>query len=168
MDNYICLNKIIKDTNLEKVCENLNLSKGTINRWLSLKKVPKQYTFDIMKLSGIKIDYSKFEFKDKDQFFTPTSTAEYCYSKFLKIVEKYKEEIGQYIYVEPSAGNGNFLGVLPEDRRIGIDIESLNKEVIISDYMSWDPDKGKKYIVFGNPPFGLRGAHGFKILKSFK
>lgn len=164
MENYKCLNKIIKDTNLEKVCENLNVSKGTVNRWLALKKVPKQYTFDLMKLSGIKIDYSNFEFKDKDQFFTPVSTAEYCYSKFLKTVEKYREDLEQYIYIEPSAGNGNFLKVLPKDRRIGIDIESLNKEVIIEDYMSWEPPSEAKYIVFGNPPFGLRGHMALKFL----
>lgn len=164
MDNYVCLNKIIKKMELEKVCENLNVSKGTVNRWVASKKVPKQYTFDLMKLSGIKIDYSTFEFKDKDQFFTPVSTAKYCYSKFLQTVEKYKEEIDQYIYIEPSAGNGNFLEVLPPDRRIGIDIESENKEVIISDYMSWKPQDKGRYIVFGNPPFGLRGHMALKFL----
>lgn len=164
MDNYVCLIKIIKDTNLEEVCENLNVSRGTVNRWISSEKVPKQYTFELMKLSGIKIDYSKFEFKDKDQFFTPISTADYCYSKFLKTVEKYKEEIDKYIYIEPSAGNGNFLGVLPSDRRFGIDIESENKEVTITDYLSWKPQDKRKYIVFGNPPFGLRGHMALKFL----
>ena len=31
-----------------------------------------------------------------------------------------------YIFVEPSAGNGSFLKVLPEKRRIGVDIEPRN------------------------------------------
>lgn len=168
MDNCICLNdildKVIQDLSLEQVCNSLNVNRGTVNRWIHLKKIPKQYTFDLMKLSGIEIDYSKFQFKDKDQFFTPASTAEYCYSKFLEIVNPYEETLKEYIYIEPSAGDGNFLGILPQDRRIGIDIESNNKEVIIKDYMSWEPFDNRKYVVIGNPPFGLRGHMALKFI----
>ena len=59
-----------------------NIAKGTVDRWIKLSKVPKHYTFDIYKLANIPIDYSKFSYKDKDQFFTHPDTAKYCVEVF--------------------------------------------------------------------------------------
>jgi predicted RNA methylase len=161
---YEILCKVVEKNNFDSVCECLNISKGTVRRWLNTKKVPKQYMFELMKIANIDIDYSHFDFKDKDQFFTPISTAKYCYSKFLEIVNIYQDNIEEYKYIEPSAGSGNFLQILPPDRRIGIDIQSENKEVIIQDYIKWKPDVEGKYIVIGNPPFGLRGHMALKFI----
>lgn len=152
------------------IANSLNISLGTVKRWIEKKKVPKLYIFDLMKLSNIDINYSKFNFKDKDQFFTSTETAEYCYLKLIKILKEYGDNESEYIYIEPSAGNGSFLNILPKGRRLGIDIEPRNKEIVQGDYLNWMPVENeqnfilKKYIVIGNPPFGLRGQLALKFI----
>lgn len=71
--------------------------------------------------------------------------------------------------------------ILPLDNRIGIDIEPRAPEIIKTDYLNWQPESGsgsshktedsqnfgnknKKYIVIGNPPFGLRGQLALKFI----
>merc|ERR1711935_636098 len=117
------LNEILKKKTYLEIAKNFNVAVGTVKRWNELKKVPKQYTFELLKFAGINIDYSKFNYKEKDQFFTPSVTSEYCYSKFKEILTKYGDSESAYNFIEPSAGNGVFLKILPEGRRIGLDIE---------------------------------------------
>jgi len=159
------LNNILKNKDIKEVAENLNITKSTIKRWIELNNIPKLYTFELMKIANINIDYSKFNYKDKDQFYTPIDTAKKCYNIMLNILKEYNENLDNYIFIEPSAGNGNFLNILPKDRRIGIDIESKNEEIIICDFLKWLPNNiEKKYIVIGNPPFGLRGQLALKFI----
>ena len=99
-----------------------------------------------------------------NQFFTPKETAIKCYNKVLEILSKYNENEKDYTYIEPSAGSGNFLNILPSSRRIGIDIEPKNDEIIKYDYLKWLPNNINKYIVIGNPPFGLRGQLALKFI----
>jgi hypothetical protein len=165
IDLLVLLNNIIETNSDNYIAENLNVALGTVRRWIELKNVPKSYTFDLMKLANIDIDYSKFTFKEKDQFFTPTQTAKYCYSQFITILKKYGEFEKDYIYIEPSAGNGSFLKFLPSDKRIGLDIEPRNDEIKKGDYLDfYPPIEDKKYIVIGNPPFGLRGQLALKFI----
>lgn len=103
-------------------------------------------------------------YKLKDQFYTKPKVAEYCYQAFKKVVKDIGVNLRNYIFIEPAAGCGCFFQLLPKDRRIGIDIEPKNlsgiegKGIIKSDYLEWYPkNKNKKYVVIGNPPFGLRG-----------
>lgn len=103
-------------------------------------------------------------YKLKDQFYTKPNIAEYCYKIFQKIANDIGVNLDNYIFIEPSAGCGSFFQLLPKNRRIGIDIDPKefsgikNEGIITSDYLDWYPkDKNKKYIVIGNPPFGLRG-----------
>ncbi|TSC94957.1 MAG: putative methyltransferase [Candidatus Berkelbacteria bacterium Athens1014_28] len=103
-------------------------------------------------------------YKLKDQFYTKPNVAKYCFKKFQKVASNLGVDLDKYIFVEPSAGCGSFYQLLPKNRRIGIDIEpkklsGVDSEGIIkSDYLDWQPnDKKKKYVVVGNPPFGLRG-----------
>lgn len=103
-------------------------------------------------------------YKFKDQFYTKPEVAEYCFEKFKKIAECLDIDLSRYIFIEPSAGCGYFYQLLPKSRRIGIDIEPKkfpgidNEGIIKADYLEWYPkNKEKKYIVIGNPPFGLRG-----------
>lgn len=114
-------------------------------------------------------------YKLKDQFYTKPNIAEYCFDKFQKVANDLGVDLDKYIFIEPSAGCGCFYQILPKNRRIGIDIEPKkffgidNKGIIKSDYFDWHPKSTKKkYIVIGNPPFGLRGklALGF-INKSY-
>ncbi|MFA5838677.1 MAG: hypothetical protein WC849_01935 [Candidatus Paceibacterota bacterium] len=103
-------------------------------------------------------------YKLKDQFYTKPSIAKYCLSNFEKVSKKIGVNLDDYTFIEPSAGCGSFFQLLPKNRRIGIDIEPRqisgieNKGIIKSDYLVWYPkDKNKKYVVVGNPPFGIRG-----------
>lgn len=152
------LEELLKTYSTKELANKLGVACGTLNRWKTLQKVPSQYKIDLMKIIGLPIDYSTFSYKEKDQFFTPVNTVNYCYNQFLKVISSYKEDESIYTYIEPSAGSGNFLLVLPKDRTIALDIEPKGKDIIQADYLNWLPvNKNKTYVVFGNPPFGLRG-----------
>ena len=158
------LNKLLKQKSYSSISQNLNISIGTVKRWIELKRVPKQYTFDLMKLANIDIDYSKFNYKEKDQFFTPIEISKYCYSKFIDILNENGDSNIDYTYIEPSAGNGRFLTLLPKDKRIGMDIEPKSDEILKHDFLEWKHMINKKYVVIGNPPFGLRGQLALKFI----
>lgn len=103
-------------------------------------------------------------YKLKDQFYTKPNIAEYCFKKFQKVANDIGVNLDKYTFIEPSAGCGCFYQLLPKNRRIGIDIDPKkfsdidNRGIIKSDYLKWYPkNKKKKYVVVGNPPFGLRG-----------
>lgn len=145
-----CLDKFT----IKQVSEKLNLCVGTIRRWIELEDVPHQYTFDLLKILSKDIDYSKYSSSEKDQFFTPENVVKECWKTFCRIVDV---DLSLYTFIEPSAGDGSFMKVLPENS-IGMDIEPLSDGILKGDYLLWKPeDLYKKYIVFGNPPFGLRG-----------
>ena len=71
-----------------------------------------------------------------------------------------------YLFLEPSAGDGSFYNILPEDRRIGLDIEPKLDGIICQDFLSWEPKdiKYDKIIGIGNPPFGLRGNLALRFI----
>ena len=158
------LNELLKKTSVKILSEKLNIAPGTITRWLELNDIPKNYEFDLLKLSNIKIDYSKYTSKEKDQFYTPTITAQHCFDIFKEVITNLNENESEFIYIEPSAGDGSFVKVLPNDRVIALDIEPKYEGIIEKDYLDWKPDIDNKYIVFGNPPFGLRGHMALKFI----
>lgn len=96
-----------------------------------------------------------------DQHNTPSAVSNYCWKSFKQCLKKDKSNIGDFKFIEPSAGTGSFYDLLPEDSRIGIDIEKFNgyhDEYIQADFLTWNPvNKNNKYIAIGNPPFGYRG-----------
>ena len=104
------------------ICNELYVHKGTVNRWMEKKEVPQQYYFDLCRVDDIKIEYSQYNEKEKDQFFTSKKTAKYCYTKAIEIISSFCN-FGDYTIIEPSAGDGSFYNLFPKDRRIGIDIE---------------------------------------------
>ena len=163
--NLIDLLKNINKTHDSKyISSYLNISLGTLNRWFEKNQVPDNYTFDIYKLCNIDIDYSRFTSKQKDQFYTPETTAKYCFDKFKTLIKNYNDDYTKYIYIEPSAGSGNFLKILPKNS-IGLDIEPKGQNILKTDYLEWKPsNKNQKYITFGNPPFGLRGQLALKFI----
>lgn len=150
--------QLIKTNSMTELSIKLNLSKSTLKRWIDLDEVPANYEFDILKLLHINIDYKKYSSKQKDQFFTPKRTAKYCFDIFVKLInEKYNENLQEYTFIEPSAGDGSFIDIFPSNY-IALDIEPRQKNILKQDYLKWKPtNKDLKYIVFGNPPFGLRG-----------
>lgn len=165
-DNYDLL-VIIKDLftkySLKELANELNVATGTITRWIELNSIPKHYEFDILKLSNIKIDYSQYSSKEKDQFFTPVDTVVNCFKIFTDVIKSFGENSTDFKYIEPSAGDGRFLEVLPSDT-IALDIEPRHPSVINADYLDWFPNEKNKFVVFGNPPFGLRGHTALKFI----
>jgi hypothetical protein len=159
-------NKVLDKHSPDYIATKINVAIGTVKRWHSMNSVPELYIFELMKLADMEIDYSKFTFKQKDQFFTPVNTAKKCYATFMYILNKYGDNHTDYTYIEPSAGSGNFLKQFPIKRRIGLDIEPRDKEIKKADYLNWKPppSENTKYIVFGNPPFGLRGQLALKFI----
>ena len=159
----ICLTKTYSD-----IASSLNVAVGTVKRWNILRNVPKAYQFELMKIGGVEIKYSDFSWKDKDQFFTPVSTAKKCFTIFKDVFSKLEMKTtleNDYIFIEPGAGSGNFMSVLPKEKTIGLDVEPNGDNILEQDYLTWTPqDKYQKYIVFGNPPFGLRGQLALKFI----
>lgn len=145
------LKECFKIITIKEVADKLNLCVGTIKRWIELNDVPIKYNFDLYKILTREIDYSKYTSALKDQFFTPKELAKKCWDTFNR------EVLTQdYTFIEPSAGDGSFLHFLPADT-ISLDIEPRATGIQKQDYLLWTPPISKKYIVFGNPPFGLRG-----------
>jgi len=157
------LNGLFTTHSLKELAKKLNIATGTITRWIELKDIPKNYEFDILKLSNIPINYSNYSTKEKDQFFTPVETAEKCFKIFTDVIKTFGENPNEFKYIEPSAGDGRFLQVLPFDT-IALDIEPRHPSVIQADYLNWYPIENNNFVVFGNPPFGLRGHTALKFI----
>lgn len=135
-------------------------------RWAEKASVPSAYHVALMKMAGRAVDYGKLGYKQKDQFYTPAATALRCFEAFLRVLEARGEEEASFVYVEPSAGAGAFLGVLPSGRTTAMDVEPRHPDVCRQDYLDWRPDekKGQRVVVFGNPPFGLRGQLALQFI----
>lgn len=163
MDTFTIVETLLKTQSVKDIACKMNLSTGTIKRWIETRRVPNMYIFELMQLANIPIDYSKFSSKDKDQFFTPVSTARQCIESCKQILLTYKDHFEEFKCIEPSAGSGSFLNVLPDDT-IAMDIEPKNPSIIKKDFLTWVPTKKNRYIVIGNPPFGLRGQLALKFI----
>jgi hypothetical protein len=89
-----------------------------------------------------------------DQFYTRPNIANNCFQILLKTLPRVQSRY----FIEPSAGNGSFYNLLPENRRIGIDLVPAAKEIIKADFLSWRPNiyNRNNSVVVGNPPFGNR------------
>jgi hypothetical protein len=162
IDTLRLLEDCLKLCSKPELADKLNVSTGTITRWQELNHVPLQYTFDLQKVLSMEIDYSVFSSSLKDQFFTPAPVSKHCWDTFLK--QSPQLDISKYTFIEPSAGDGSFMKILPSGS-IGMDIEPRGENIQKQDYLSWKPtDVTKPYIVFGNPPFGLRGHLALKFI----
>jgi hypothetical protein len=92
-----------------------------------------------------------------DQFFTRSHVAKACWASLCDYMTADGADLTHYKFVEPSAGLGAFYDLLPDKRRIGIDVVHYRPEFIQSDFLAWSPKKnGYTYASIGNPPFGYR------------
>lgn len=155
------LRNIMKKQSVQSVAKQLNVSLPTLQRWIASKNVPKHYIFDLLRLSGKPIDYTLFTNKEKDQFFTNIDDVRRCWKIFCDVTHI---NIKEYIFIEPSAGNGAFLQTLPLNT-IAMDVEPRAEGILQQDFLSWTPDNlSQKYVVIGNPPFGLRGHKALQFI----
>lgn len=158
---------LLEKMNLSEIALKLELHVGTLKRWISLKEIPVNYYNDINSLLGNKYEINT-GYREKDQFFTLPDVAKYCFEKAIEKITCSEIDINDYLFIEPSAGCCSFYELLPENKRIGIDIEPKGKlasQLIEMNYLQFYPqDKNKKYIVIGNPPFGLRGNLALRFI----
>jgi hypothetical protein len=96
-----------------------------------------------------------------DQFYTIPSVAKQCFEDF----KKNTEISGDVIYVEPSAGTGSFFKLLPENSRIGLDIEPKYPGIIHRDFFNYEYVRktSETVVVIGNPPFGKVSSLAIKF-----
>lgn len=166
METVVLFDELLQNNTIDEIATKLNLHVGTVKRWKKNNSVPDNYFNDLNSLLNFKYE-SKEEYRDKDQFYTTQETAKYCYNKTLEVLKKLGINDKEYIFIEPSAGCCNFYSLLPKNKRIGVDIDPkgrLKNELIKSDYLYYYPDSSKKYIVLGNPPFGLRGNLALRFI----
>lgn len=69
------------------------------------------------------------------------------------------------LIVEPSAGDGTFLKLLPESKRIGLDIAPQSDEIVQADFLQWMPPVSGRVLTIGNPPFGARASLAVKFIE---
>ena len=103
----------------------------------------------------------------EDAYFTRRDVASYCVEKFESVCDGQNIELADYLFIEPSAGEGCFFDSLPtKAEKIGLDIEPRRPEFESIDYLRWFPkDADRKFVVIGNPPFGHRGAMALAFVK---
>ena len=92
-----------------------------------------------------------------DRFFTRPEIALRCRDSLYAQMTADYADLEQYEFVDPGAGIGAFYDLMPQGRRTGIDILPHHPEIISHDYLTWQPPRGRRYAVLGNPPFGYRG-----------
>ena len=108
----------------------------------------------------IEQDTGKFRKNTKDQYYTKSSVAKKCIDK----IHSYLPQSESYQWIEPSAGNGAFLKIIPSTfDKIGIDLDPKASDIQQGNFLDWTPLSEKKRIFFGNPPFGRQGS----LAKSF-
>lgn len=104
-------------------------------------------------------DTGKFRTNTKDQYYTKEVVAKQCVDTILQHVPATEVQ-----WIEPSAGTGVFLKVLPPGLdTVGIDVDPKSPGLLKGDFLTWEPTTQKQRIVFGNPPFGRQGS----IAKAF-
>ena len=98
----------------------------------------------------------------KEQYYTKDETAKDC----VRCITTQILNISDYLWVEPSAGNGVFLKYIPPGiQSIGIDIDPKNEIIQKQDFLNWKPDTSKPILVFGNPPFGKQSSLAKKFIR---
>lgn len=115
-----------------------------------------------------------------DQFYTNFNVANYCWFYLNATLGQY-ENPDDLSFLEPSAGSGVFLNLMPVAKRTGIDLDPRNDEIIKADFLKLNPvlnskkhltkihvntalgsllipDNKTSIVTVGNPPFGKSGA----------
>lgn len=107
-----------------------------------------------------------------DQFYTRREVAERCMADVKRELARQGEDMEAHrgLWIEPSAGMGAFLSLMPEGRRIGVDLdppEGAMPEIVKADFRHWEAPEGyaRPAIIVGNPPFGRNGSLALQFLR---
>ncbi|MGI9296652.1 MAG: SAM-dependent methyltransferase [Gammaproteobacteria bacterium] len=148
-----------------EIARTLGLHPNTVARWRERRFVPGRYSHDFLRLLGER-QRAAVDARDRDQFYTKPDVARRCVRKMFAVAESLRINLSRHRFIEPAAGCGVFYEHLPPRRRIGMDIAPGVRPrggLIRGDYLQWTPPAGK-YVVVGNPPFGLRGHSALQFI----
>ncbi len=187
--------------NIKQIAQKLNLHIGTLKRWEATQKIPNDYLYDLNFLLNNKYNIPKENFRSHNEFFTKKEVAKYCFEVLKNFLEIHKIDSEEYVFIEPSCGNLSFYELMPKDKRIGIDLEYKNDEILCQNFLSFMPNSltqtkeefkslkynlkdtkpqkiqaynlkhnksFEKYLILGNPPFGLRGNLALRFINHAK
>ena len=132
------------------------LAPSVVDRW-NEKGVDDHYLPTIKQVMGIPLG----DADALDKYYTTDEAARYCMDMFCETVEQTLElDVCAHWWLEPSCGDGAFLKLFPEGRRLGIDLKPdiSGDDVISDDFITWTPPEGRRWMVVGNPPFGYKSA----------
>ena len=97
-----------------------------------------------------------------DQFYTKANVATRC----LAFLRKHAPTNGAF-FLEPSAGSGAFFSQLPQEARMGLDLDPKAEGIVAGDFFKFDPavlPHANRIIVVGNPPFGKNSSLALRFL----
>ena len=102
---------------------------------------------------------------DLDQFYTKPEVARECWESLKPIAKKLTHTpLNSLFFVEPGAGDGAFYDLLPESRRVGLDLDPRADGILKRDFLKCRPHTfippefdSEQIVIIGNPPFGKRG-----------
>ena len=102
-----------------------------------------------------------------DKFYTKPSIAELCFGYIVDIV--CKNNLSDWVFVEPSAGAGALLDSIPKDcQKFGFDILPERDDIAEADFLKTDIKKiiktKKKIVNYQNPPFGKKSSLAVKFI----
>ena len=94
-----------------------------------------------------------------DQFYTKETIAKLCWNHLIDITPSLNKNIKDLFFLEPSAGKGAFYKLMPEQRRIGMDLEPKCDSVKSQNFLKTLKIEFEPHhtVIVGNPPFGKRG-----------
>ncbi len=100
-----------------------------------------------------------------EPFYTSRPLAQRC----VALVEA-RFPLGTFpLVLEPAAGDGAFLDLLPHATRLGLDLHPATTGILQADFLHWTPppphdDANANVLTVGNPPFGQRGGLAIAFL----
>ncbi len=101
--------------------------------------------------------------KDLDQFYTRRPLAAYLYTVFCRFIDP-----THFLLLEPGAGKGAFLSVMPEDS-LGFDPDPRYPGVLSADFLALPlaarVPQDTRVAVLGNPPFGRNASLAVRFFK---
>ncbi|MDV3166626.1 MAG: hypothetical protein Q8807_03125 ['Waltheria sp.' little leaf phytoplasma] len=173
-DTFLSIKKI---KGLDFILNYLQVHKGTIKRWEKQQSIPQNYDLDLKKIiNQIEIEYPDIDLvkfpnnhlpneRKFDEFYTTHKIASHCLEILKSKMLELKLNFNEYHFIEPSAGHGSFYNLLPATQITGVEINPhLNQNYMIKNYLDFIPENKTKNIVFGNPPFGLRGNLALRFI----
>ena len=158
------LEEALKALSPADIAGRIGLHPNTVIRWLERREAPRHYRMDFLRILNRPVTADAATTRELDQFFTKKAVAAKCFRVFEREAKALGVDLAKYHHIEPSAGEGCFTDLLPKGRRTALDLVSRRKDIIQTDFLAWTPPAGGKYVVVGNPPFGLRGHTALRFV----